>query len=115
MSDRWIVYLLWGGGTVLIFGVVLFRRWSRFQHHRRDRRKAVRRDVRKDMMSGTALFLTALGSAAGIAFVLFGEAGSGLRGFAVALALGAFFGALLVMATEEDANGEAPHDGRHKA
>ena len=109
--ERLFVYLLWGFGTVLIFGVVLFRRWLRFQHHRRDRRKAVRRDVRKDMMSGGALFLTALGAAAGIAFVLFGEAGSGPRSFAIALALGAFTGAGLVMATEEDANGEAPHDG----
>ena len=115
IDARIAFYILWGGGVLIASVVVLTKRWSRFQNHRNDRRRAVRRDVRKDVMSGVALFLTALGASLAIAFVMFGEAGSGLRGFAVALALGAFFGALLVMATEEDANGEAPHDGRHKA
>ena len=106
MTDRFAIYLVWGIGTILVYAVVLVRRWLRFQRHRYDRRKAVRRDVRKDVMAGAGLFLTALGSGLAVAFVLFGEPGSGPRSFMIALALGAFTGAGLVMVSEEDANGE---------
>jgi hypothetical protein len=78
----------------------------RYKLHRRDRRRMVRADVRRDLLSGVALFLAALGSAAATAFVLLGPAGTGPRSFATALALGAFVGALFIMATEEDVNGE---------
>ena len=68
--------------------------------------------MRKDVVAGAALELTAIGSALSIALVLFGQIGADYRGFFVALALGAFFGAGVVMASEEDANGEAVIDGR---
>lgn len=112
IDTRIAVLLLWGGGTVIAYSVVLVKRWRRFSHHRFDRRRAVRADVRKDVVAGAALELTAVGSAFSIALVLFGQPGADFRGFFIALALGAFFGAGLVMASEEDANGEAVTDGR---
>lgn len=113
MSDidtRLAVLLLWGGGAILFASVMLVRRWRRFRLHRNDRRQAIRHDVRRDMMSGLGLFITAFAAAAATAMVLFGDNGQGLRGFFVALALGAFIGSLLVMATEEDANGAGEAD-----
>lgn len=107
MTDRTLMFMLWGGGCVIVFSIVFSKRWLNYRRHRRDRRKSVRRDVRKDVVSGFALFLSALGSAAAVGFVLLGEAGSTPRSFALALALGAFFGAGIIMATEEDANGTA--------
>lgn len=109
-DGRILILLLWGGGCVLLAARLLSRRVHRFRVHRNDRRKAIRRGVRRDVLSGLALLLTALGSAFATALVLFGQAGSGPRGFATAIALGAFVGALFIMATEEDVNGEAPHD-----
>lgn len=105
MNDRLPLLLVWGGGIIVAFGIVLFKRIRTLRRHRNDRRKAVRRDVRRDVISGFALFLAALGAAGAVAFVLLGEAGSGPRTFALGLALGGFLGAGIVMATEEDANG----------
>ena len=106
IDTRLAAFLVWGTGTLVIYAVVFVRRFHRFVVHRRDRRRRVRRDVRQDVMSGFALLMVSFGSAAATALVLFGETGSSLRGFFVALALGAFTGAGLVMLTEEDANGE---------
>lgn len=108
MTDRLFIFLVWGVGVLVVSIIVLVRRWRRFVHHRYDRRRSVRAEVRRDVMAGVALFLTALGASGATTLVLFGEAGTSARTFFIALALGAFFGSLLVMATEEDSNGEAP-------
>lgn len=110
IDTRLAVLLLWGGGVVILGAIVLVKRWRRFTRHRNDRRRSVRADVRRDVLSGFALFLAAFGSAVATALVLFGEPGTSFRGFFTALALGAFVGALFVMATEEDANGYDPTD-----
>ena len=102
IDTRLAIFMLWGGGTVITFGMLLVKRWHRFQVHRSDRRRIVRIAVRHDVLSAVALFLTAFGSAASIFMILFGEAGSTPRSFALALALGAFLGAGLVMLSEDD-------------
>lgn len=94
LDTRVAVLLLWGGGTVLVYAIVLGQRIASWRVHR-DRR------ARRDVMSGFALFLTALGSGAAVAFVLFGDAGQGARGVATAVALGAFTGAGLVLVSED--------------
>jgi hypothetical protein len=106
IDTRLAIFMLWGGGTVITFGMLLVRRWHRFQVHRSDRRRIVRVSVRHDVLSAVALFLTAFGSAASIFMILFGEAGSTPRSFALALALGAFLGAGLVMLSEDDVEAE---------
>lgn len=90
---RVIVSLAWGGGVVWLYGSVLRIRLVADRAHR-DRR------TRRDLSSGIALFLTALGSCAAIILALAGADGVGMRGFATALALGAFLGAGWIMRSE---------------
>lgn len=94
MDVRLVIYGIWGVGTVLVYGDVLRRRWraDRLHHDARSRR---------DLRSGIALFLTAFASFLAITFVLFGEAGTGIRGLFVSIALGAFLGAGWVMRADE--------------
>jgi hypothetical protein len=107
IDTRIAVFLLWGVGTVVVYSVVLSVRIQRWRRHKYDRRSAERAEASRNLIAGFALWLTAFCSGAGVALVLFGEAGTGLRSFAVAIALGAFTGAGLIMASEdrEDANG----------
>lgn len=90
MNERFLAFLIWGIGTVVIYTVLLWQQRVRYVAHRDAR-------SRREMVSAVALWLTALGSALGIAFVLFGEAGNSARSFAVAISLGAFTGAGLLM------------------
>jgi hypothetical protein len=93
LDTRVFTLLLWGLGTVLIYGAVLVMRVREYRRHH-DRRS------RREVMIGFVLFLTALGSGLAVAFVLFGEAATTLRGISTAIALGAFTGAGLVMLSE---------------
>ena len=93
IDGRLIVLFLWGGGTVLAYGRVLLVRSRAFQMHH-DRR------AMRDLVSGIGLFLTALCSGLSIAFVLLEPYGSSVRGFMIAVALGAFLGVGIVMGTE---------------
>lgn len=92
-DGRLLAYLLWGIGTVLVYGDVLIKRWHSFRMHGDSR-------SRRELMAGFALFLTALCAGGAVWAVLFGEIGSSLRGGLSAIALGAFTGAGIVMATE---------------
>jgi hypothetical protein len=94
LDTKFIAYAIWGFGTLVVYGLVLYRavQASRRSHDRRGRR---------DVLGALALFLTALGAFLAITLVLFGEAGTTPRGFAVAVALGAFSAAGLVMATDK--------------
>ena len=94
MDWRLIVLALWGGGTLLAYGRVLWmRRQAHAEHH--DRRS------RRDYITAFGFFLVALGAAASIAFVLFGDLGSTMRGFATAVSLGSFLGVGIFLATEK--------------
>lgn len=95
--------VVWGGGTLWFFGRTLLKRHRSWRKHR---------DARafRDLMAGVSLFLVALCSSMATLFVLFGPAGTGLRGFMVALALGAFLAAGFVMSGEEDAAAEIEQD-----
>lgn len=95
VDTRFLAYCVWGIGTVLVYGMVLVRR-RRLWKSRHDLR------ARRDLVAASSLFLTALFSSAAIFAVLFGQNGTGIRGFMAALALGAFFAAGLVMATGEE-------------
>ncbi len=94
VDGRLIVLALWGGGTVVAYGRVLYLRRESYRIHR-DRRS------RRDLMAAFGLFLTAVCSGLSIAFVLFGPAGSGPRGFIISVALGAFLAVGILMATEK--------------
>lgn len=96
VDTRVVFLLVWGGGCLFTYGTVLARRVRSWRVHHDTR-------ARRDLMSGFALFLTAFAAAAAITFVLFGEAGTGIRGFFTAMALGAFVANGAVMAREEQA------------
>lgn len=96
---RLAVLLVWGGGTVFVYGRVLRGRYRSFSLHRDER-------SRRELMASFALFLTALCSCLAVGFVLFGQAGTGIRAFSTAVALGAFFAAGIVMSSESKAEGE---------
>ncbi len=89
---RIVVLMLWGGGTVLVYAKALSDSYGDFREYH-DRR------ARRDLMADVGLFLTALCSALAVAFVLFGQAGTGVRAFATTIALGAFLGAGIVKAS----------------
>ena len=93
IDTRVLTLFVWGVGTVAIYVVVLAQRLMAYWRHN-DRRS------RRDLLEGFALFLVALGAGSAVGFVLFGEAGATPRGIATAVALGAFTGAGLVMASE---------------
>ena len=93
IDTRVLTLIIWGVGTVAIYGIVLAQRFMAYRHHRDPR-------SRRELLEGFALFLVALGAASAIGFVLFGDAGDTPRGIATAIALGAFTGAGWVMASE---------------
>jgi hypothetical protein len=90
IEPRWIVYVVWGIGTSIIWGAVLYGAFHEFRK-RRDRR------ARRELLSFTGLFLTALGSSFAILLVLLGEPGQAMRTFVLAFSLGMFTGAGVVM------------------
>lgn len=101
IDGRIATLLLWGGGTLIIFTIVFYKAVRRLRDRRTDRRKSARIEARRDVVVTFALLLVAAGSALSTYLVLFGEAASGARGVAVAIALGAFTGVGLVMLTED--------------
>src|SRR6185369_12265160 len=78
VDTRFLAFLVWGVGTVLVYGVVLYDR-VRSWHYWRDERAL------RSMLTAVGLFMTAVGAGASIAFVLFGEVGSGIRGLFVSI------------------------------
>ena len=93
MESRLLFYGVWGVGVLVAFFTVVVCR-AYVWNHRHDKRSF------RELLEGAAFALVALGaSAATAAFALFPEA-STLRGFLTALALGAFFGAGIIMATD---------------
>ena len=97
-DTRVLTFLLWGGGTLIVYGIVLWRAIIRWNIHRDVR-------ARRELVIRLSLFITAFAAACSIAFVLF-DGASTIRAFLVALSLGAFSGAGIVMASED----RAQHD-----
>lgn len=83
IDTRWVVYAIWGFGTLLVYGLVL-RRGLLVWRIRRDHRAS------RELMERVARFMVSLASVASLTLALFGEAGTGARGLIIALALGAF-------------------------
>lgn len=91
-DERVIFLILWGLGCVVVYSRVLFlnvRTWR------------VRRDHRalRELLASIGLWLTSFASASAVASVLFAPVSS-IRGFWTALALGAFLGVGIILATE---------------
>ena len=104
IDTRFVVFLLWGVGTVLVYLIVLYKRRRAYARvlARNDRRRGELARALQDLISAFALFLTALCSFLAITAIFFGPIGTGARGFLVAIALGSFFAAGLVKATSKD-------------
>ena len=92
VDTRFLAFLVWGVGTVLVYGFVLYDRIQRW-HQWRDARSL------RSMLTAVGLFMTALGAGLSIGFVLFGESGNSVRSLFVSISLGAFFATGLIMAT----------------
>ena len=91
-DPRWFVYAVWGVGSVVVWALVVSDAYGQWKLRRDQRSK-------RELLAATGLFFTALGAAASIALVLFGEPGSAPRTFALAFALGMFPGAGIVILT----------------
>lgn len=92
VDDRVLPFLLWGLGTVALYGVNLGREVREWDIHRDLR-------GRRDAIVATCLFLCALASCLSVASLLFGSAGDPARRLLGAIALGAFTGVGIVMVT----------------
>jgi len=99
LDTRWLAYLIWGVGTLVVYSIVLSKRWraNKIHHDRRSRR---------ELEKAVALWVVALGAFISITLILFGEAGTGVRPLAVAICLGAFTMAGFIMAGEDPARRE---------
>jgi hypothetical protein len=87
---RFLSFVAWGVSSTVVWGLVLYHAYQSWTQHR-DRRSL------REVMSVAALFVTAAGSTVAVLAVLFGDPGGTPRQFALALALGMFLGAGLVM------------------
>ena len=92
-----IVYLLWAVGSMFVWGLVLVDDLRQFRflqrNHLRERRHL---SVVGTMWSDFALVLVAIASGASIIALAVAKDIPGVRGLALAIALGAFLGAGLV-------------------
>lgn len=93
-SSRLLFYGAWGGGVVILFSIVLIRRMR--GHHRHHDRRSFR-----DLLEAVGLWLVSFAASAAVASLVFYPEGTTLRGLLNALALGAFLGVGIIMATEE--------------
>lgn len=105
-SGRLIVYALWAVGCVVVWGRVFAKALLEYinlpDRERRNRTlpetrlDAVRARAFREVVSDGALALVGVFAAMSLLTLIVGQEIPGLRGFALALALGAFFGAGLV-------------------
>ena len=83
MDTRWLAYVIWGLGTVLIYGLVLDNARHRYRK-RPDARS------RRELFEKAAGFIVALNAFVAITVALWGTATADFRGLVIAVALGAF-------------------------
>ena len=101
LDTRWIAYVIWGIGTLVVYSIVAIKRYraNKLHHDKRSRR---------ELEKAVALWVVAFGAFLAITLILFGEAGTGVRGVVVAVCLGAFFSAGVIMAGEESDTRDEP-------
>lgn len=92
-DTRLLAYLIWGVGCLILFSIVLYHRWRAWRYHHDNRSL-------RDMIEGIALWIVSVASFLAITLILFGEAGTGIRGLFAGIALGSFAAVGLIMATE---------------
>ena len=102
IDTRWLAYMIWGVGTVIVYGLVLRKGYRSFHAHRDGR-------SRRELIARTARFMVAVASAAGILFALYGEPGTGFRALVISLALGAFTAAGVIEFRDEPEDPEADY------
>ncbi len=105
-SGRLIVYAIWAVGSVVVWGRVFINAVNEYNvlpdTERRtnlppDRRlNTVRARAFREVVSDFALMLVGVFAALSLVTLIVGQEVAGLRGFSLALALGAFLGAGLV-------------------
>ena len=101
IDTRFLAFLVWGVGTIIVYTVVLYDRVKSW-HYWRDERAL------RSMLTAVGLFITALCAGASVGLALFVQAGTGIRGLLVAISLGAFFATGLIMATNRRDRGTEP-------
>ncbi len=92
-SSRVVFTILWGGGVVFASLVIVVARTMIYMRHKDGRSF-------RDLGQGFGIGLVAFAAAAAIAAVVVLPEAITLRGFFVAIALGSFFGLLIIMATD---------------
>lgn len=91
MDVRFLMYALWAVGMLFVWGGVVRDDWRAY--------KADRRNVLAELVSDIALFISALAAAFALLVLILGQDIPGLRGFALAVFLGAFLAAGIVKRT----------------
>ena len=94
MEARLVFYLIWGVGVFVVYSIVLARRRQVHAVHH-DKRS------RRDLAEAFGLWLVALAASMAVATVLFEPLRGTISGLLTSIALGAFFGVGVIMATEE--------------
>jgi hypothetical protein len=85
MDSRLIVYAIWAGAMVVVWGGVVRYDWRAFKRDRRDNLP--------ELVSDIALLASAIAAAAALIALILGQDVPGLRGFTLAVFLGAFLAA----------------------
>jgi hypothetical protein len=104
-GSRLLFFVLWGGGVLVAFSIVLYCRWKLWKSHR-DKRSF------RDVLEAVGLWLVAAPAASAIGVLLVAPDQTTARGFLNAIALGAFVGVGLIMAT--DAMASVKKDRTHR-
>ena len=92
--SRLVFYGAWGLGVLVLYSIVAVRRLRGHRVHH-DRRSF------RDLLEGVGLWLVSFAASAAVASLVFYPDASQLRGALNAIALGAFVGVGIIMATEE--------------
>lgn len=98
------IYGLWALGSAVVWGVAFRDDLRDFYLEREQERMHKRRDRRgktafQELLTDLGLLLVAIASAVSIATLIIGQDIPGVRGFALAIALGGFLGAGIVKVT----------------
>lgn len=105
LDGRLIVYALWAAASVAVWGRVFINEWRTYRTLPADERRRpsfdnrlsrVKDEAFRELISDFALLLVAVACSVSLIVLILGQDVPGLRGFAIAVALGAFLGAGLV-------------------
>jgi hypothetical protein len=90
---RLVTWLLWGWGTLALAGYVLQGRLRAYR---------LRHDARalRELLTAAGLFIVSLATTVSVSMATFAQGPTDARGLFVAIALGAFTGTLMIMASD---------------